>query len=63
MLTNIDIDEDLIRRAMALTGSRTKRLAVHAALEALIQLHDQKEVRDLRGRLRWEGGEVAKGRS
>ncbi len=63
MLTNIDIDEDLTDRAFYLTGLRTKKELVRAALVALIEKHDQREVRDLRGRLRWEGGETAKGRS
>lgn len=63
MLTNIDIDAALTAKAMQLTGLRTKKEVVHAALLALVQQYDQREVRDLRGRLRWEGGETAKGRS
>ncbi len=63
MLTNIDIDASLTAKAMQLTGLRTKKEVVHAALLALVQQLDQREVRDLRGRLRWEGGEKAKGRS
>ncbi len=34
--TNIDIDEDLIRRAMARYGLRTKREAVDLALRRLV---------------------------
>lgn len=54
--TNIDIDDGLILRAMKLTGLRTKKAVVEEALRALIRLHDQREVRDLRGRLHWEDG-------
>lgn len=63
MLTNIDLDDDLLARAFHLTGIRTKKDVVNAALAALVQLHEQKEVRDLRGRLTWDGGESVKGRS
>lgn len=62
MNTNIDIDDALVRRAMALTGLRTKKEVVKAALGALILLHEQREVRDLRGRLHWDGGAEPKGR-
>lgn len=53
--TNIDIDDGLMSRAMHLTGLPTKRAVVERALQALIGLHDQGEVRLLRGKLHWEG--------
>jgi Arc/MetJ family transcription regulator len=56
MNTNIDIDESLIDRAMDLTGLRTKRAVVEEALWTLVRLYDQREVRDLRGRLHWDDG-------
>jgi len=34
--TNIDIDDDLVNRAMRTFGMRTKREAVHLALERLL---------------------------
>lgn len=34
--TNIDIDDDLVNRAMRTFGLRTKREAVHLALERLL---------------------------
>jgi Arc/MetJ family transcription regulator len=55
VFTNVDIDPDLIGRVMAVTGLSTKRAAVDAGLRALLLLHQQGEVRDLRGRLHWEG--------
>ena len=54
MLTNIDLDEDLVRRARELTGLRTKKALVEAALRALIQLNEQSDVRKLWGRLHWQ---------
>ncbi|HYO11790.1 MAG TPA: type II toxin-antitoxin system VapB family antitoxin [Thermoanaerobaculia bacterium] len=56
MHTNIDLDEDLVVRAMHVTGLRTKKAVVEEGLRALIRLHDQREVRNLRGILHWEDG-------
>ena len=54
MRTNIHLDDELISRAMTVTGMRTKRAVVEEALRTLLRLHGQREVRDLRGKLRWE---------
>jgi Arc/MetJ family transcription regulator len=53
--TNIDIDDDLMREALEVTGLRTKRSVVEEALRRLIMLQRQQNVRALRGRLPWEG--------
>jgi Arc/MetJ family transcription regulator len=53
--TNIDIDDDLMREALAVTGLPTKRSVVEEGLRRLIMLKRQQDVRKLRGRLRWEG--------
>lgn len=55
MRTNVVIDEELIDRARALTGIKTKREVIHKALLTLIQLRQQEQVRNLRGKLHWEG--------
>ena len=54
MLTNIDLDEELVEKARELTGIRTKKALVEAGLRALIKLHDQSDVRKLWGRLHWQ---------
>ena len=54
MATNVELDEKLVNRAMILSKARSKRVLLEEALKALIRFHEQKEVRDLRGRLRWE---------
>jgi Arc/MetJ family transcription regulator len=59
MRTNIHLDDELMARAMALTGKRTKRAVVEEALRTVLRLHGQREVRDLRGRLHWEGEETS----
>ncbi len=61
MATNVELDEDLVARAFRVTRIRTKRELVNEALRMLVRFHEQREVRDLRGRLRWEDGEGEKG--
>jgi Arc/MetJ family transcription regulator len=55
MRTNIDIDDDLMREALEVSGLPTKRSVVEEALRRLIMLKRQEDIRLLRGRLRWEG--------
>lgn len=58
MLTNIDLDEDLVREARRLTGAKTKKALMEEALRALIKLHEQSDVRKLWGRLHWQEPEA-----
>jgi Arc/MetJ family transcription regulator len=51
MRTNIDIDDQLIDRAMAVTGLPTKRAAVEEALKLLIKMRDQASIRELFGKI------------
>lgn len=55
MRTNIEIDDDLIRTAMRVSGLKTKRSAVEEGLRLLVKLKGQGDVRSLFGRVRWEG--------
>jgi Arc/MetJ family transcription regulator len=55
MRTNIVLDDKLVERAQKLTGIKTKREVVHEALRTLILLREQGEIRNLRGKLKWEG--------
>lgn len=52
--TTIDIDNDLIERALKLSGLRTKRDVVEKALSALVSLEEQQQLRDLRSKLVWD---------
>jgi Arc/MetJ family transcription regulator len=61
MRTTIDIDESLLRKTMSLSGIRTKKGVVEAALRLLIEVHGQTSIRRLRGTVRWEGEETGKG--
>lgn len=54
--TNIEIDDELVAAAKALTGARSKREAVDIALRRLVEKGTlYRSLRDLRGRLEWEG--------
>jgi len=55
MRTNIVLEDELIERARQVTGIKTKREVIHEALRTLIRLHEQAEIRALRGQLKWEG--------
>ena len=55
MRTNIELDDKLVQRAQKLTGIKTKREVVYEALRTLILLYEQAEIRNLRGKLKWEG--------
>jgi Arc/MetJ family transcription regulator len=55
MRTNIVLDDDLVKRAQQLTGIRTKREVIETALRTLVHLQEQATVRELRGKLHWEG--------
>jgi Arc/MetJ family transcription regulator len=64
MRTNIDIDENLIQEAMKLTGITTKKAAVEEALKQMVSLKKQARLKELRGKLKWEGNldEMREGR-
>ncbi|MFO7570043.1 MAG: type II toxin-antitoxin system VapB family antitoxin [Smithellaceae bacterium] len=55
MQATIRIDRTLIEQAMSLAGLSTKRATVEEALRQLIRRSKQQQVRNLRGKLHWEG--------
>ena len=55
MRTNIVIDDELMAEAQRLTGVKTKKQVVDEALRLLIQIYQQKEIRQFRGKLTWTG--------
>ncbi|MGD0158372.1 MAG: type II toxin-antitoxin system VapB family antitoxin [Terracidiphilus sp.] len=55
MRTNIEIDDELMLRAMKAAGATTKKAAVEAALRLTVQLKKQGEIRRLFGKIKWEG--------
>jgi Arc/MetJ family transcription regulator len=55
MRTNIEIDDELLAEAMALTGEPTKRATVEAALRAMVRLKRQKQAGMNLAGIGWEG--------
>jgi len=55
MRTNIEIDDDLMARAVELGGLKTKRATVEQGLRLLIKLKEQERIEDLFGKIRWQG--------
>jgi Arc/MetJ family transcription regulator len=53
--TNIDIDQQLLTKAMKATGATTKKATVEEALRRVVKNHEaRKAISDLRG-IGWEG--------
>jgi Arc/MetJ family transcription regulator len=55
MRTNIVIDDQLMNRAMKMTGLATKRAVVEEALRLLTAVKAQTGVRRLKGKIEWIG--------
>lgn len=55
MRTNIDIDDDLIKEAMKLTGIKTKKRVVEKGLANMVSLKKQEKIKQIRGKYLWEG--------
>ena len=56
MRTNIVIDDALMKEARTLSGMKTKRDIVHKALEEFIRNLKKKDLREIRGRVRFAAG-------
>ena len=55
MRTNIEIEDELIQKALSLSGLKTKRAAVEAGLRLLIRVKEQEEILNLAGKVHWQG--------
>jgi Arc/MetJ family transcription regulator len=55
MRTNIEIDDELMRKAMEATGAPTKKAAVEEALRILVQIKGQSALNELWGTVTWCG--------
>jgi Arc/MetJ family transcription regulator len=56
MRTNIVLDDELVKEAMALTGITTKKELVHVALEEFVRSRKKKNLIDLAGRIQFRRG-------
>ena len=55
MRTNIEIDDELMRKALRSSRKRTKRAVVEEGLQLLVKTRAQAKIRRLRGKAHWEG--------
>jgi Arc/MetJ family transcription regulator len=55
MRTNIVIDDQLMKDTLRLTGLKTKREVVELGLQTLLRLRQQAAIKELRGKLDWQG--------
>lgn len=55
MRTNIELDDELMREATELSGLPTKRAVVEEALRTMVRQRKQAKVKELFGKVRWEG--------
>ena len=54
MATNIDLDKVLLGKAMKLSGVKTKKEAVHQALEEFVQRREQAKIIELFGTVEFD---------
>ncbi len=55
MRTTIEIDDQLLKKAMRSSGAHTKKAVVEAALGLLVKTHAQTTIRQIRDEVPWEG--------
>ena len=54
MATNLSLDPDLLERALAVSGERTKKAAVTRALTEFIARREQRKLLELFNALEWD---------
>ena len=55
MRTNVEIDDKLLEEAMRVSGLKTKRAVIDAALQMFVRVKCQNDILRLAGKVRWEG--------
>jgi len=55
MRVNVEIDDKLMEELLRLTKLKTKREVVELSLHTLLRLKHQEKIRELRGKLVWDG--------
>lgn len=55
MRTNIDIDESLMKRAMAVSDLKTKKAIINAALREFIRANAYDRIMKFKEKIAWEG--------
>ena len=55
MRTNIVIDDELMEKAINISGNKTKKETVEDALKMYVRIKAQTQIRQYRGKIEWEG--------
>lgn len=55
MRTNVEIDDNLMTEALRLTKIATKKQVIETALKELIKKSLREELRQMRGKVVWDG--------
>ncbi|MGB7205051.1 MAG: type II toxin-antitoxin system VapB family antitoxin [Anderseniella sp.] len=55
MRTNINIDDELMAKAMKAAGTKTKKETVEEGLKALVKRGSQRKIKEAFGKFQWEG--------
>ena len=65
MRTNIDIDDELMAKAMAASNATTKKAVVEQGLQLLVRLKAQEGIKKWFGKVQWDGdlGAMREGRN
>ena len=53
--TNIDLDDQLVREGLRIFNCKSKRELIHLALKEILKSAKQKEILELRGKVKREG--------
>ncbi|MDN5210952.1 type II toxin-antitoxin system VapB family antitoxin [Fulvivirgaceae bacterium BMA12] len=53
--TNIEIDVDLLKKAMELTNLNTIKDVVHYSLTEIIKMNKRKRILKFKGKVKWQG--------
>lgn len=56
MRTNIVLNDDLVKKALQLTPTKSKRELIENALQEYVQNHSKKDLRELRGKIEFADG-------
>lgn len=55
MRTNIDIDDDLLKKAMEMSKAKTKKEVVEQALDNYVKMLNRKQILNWPGNVHWDG--------
>ena len=54
MATNLSLDQELLEKALEVSGEKTKKAAVTKALKEFISRREQRRILELFGTLEWD---------